>query len=334
MFLAVLALLVAAISPWAIFKMGNSIAGESPVLFDNLVVRIPVTVNFEKQRFDLPDLIESTQIQIDREIKHLTSGLLQVNLVDNLSGLGDRGDYNLDLVLDRDNSLGVSSTSLQAAVFYSTESIYSNDLPFLMTQTILHHFLFAEIELLNRPETASFPEKLAVQIGFGNGISNETRSQVVGVIEEVAEQVRPFSAIELEMTTSSELLKEEEKEEKEEKEVVINFPDKFTKRIKSEDNVAHKIQTALETQLKLPDRPQNNLRIRVLAAMRRQARLNLKRLTEKAQIPNTTTSTQTRDIRLLVGRFNEGQISDLPSLLNETNYLLQEISNGERRVEK
>lgn len=110
---------------------------------------VDISIGFDKQseQFNFPDLVDATQIQIDAELPYVTNRSIAVNFLDNLRGdiPKERTNYSVELVLSRDNSLAVSPDGLTAYVFYSYESIQSNDLPYLITQTILYHLLKSEV---------------------------------------------------------------------------------------------------------------------------------------------------------------------------------------------
>ncbi|KAL6450108.1 hypothetical protein SBY92_002050 [Candida maltosa Xu316] len=110
---------------------------------------IPVSIAFEKESesFNFPDLIQATQFQINAELPYATNKTITVQLQDNLTGTTHTSTtkYAVDLVLSRDNSLGLSPDGSKAYVLYSYDAILSNDLPYLITQTILYHLLKAEL---------------------------------------------------------------------------------------------------------------------------------------------------------------------------------------------
>ena len=107
-----------------------------------------MSINFEKdsEYFNFPDLVAATQIQIDSELRYITNSSVNVQLVDNLNNPKPQ-KYSVDLVLSRDNSLGISSDGLKGYVLYSYDAIHSNDLPYLIVQTILYHLLKFEIPI-------------------------------------------------------------------------------------------------------------------------------------------------------------------------------------------
>ncbi|RCK63150.1 hypothetical protein Cantr_10256 [Candida viswanathii] len=131
--LVILGLCLAVIAPW--MWRGSE------------VQTIPVAIAFDKgsEWFNFPDLVPATQIQIDAELPLLTNKTLAVQLLDNLSGGNHSSEYSVELVLSRDSSLALSPDGHTAYVLYSYESIQSNDLPYLITQTILYHLLTLEI---------------------------------------------------------------------------------------------------------------------------------------------------------------------------------------------
>lgn len=140
----VIAALISIISPWVWIGFQNARHFEIKP-----VKSIPVSISFEKdsEYFNFPDLVTATQIQIDNELRYITNSSVSVQLVDNLNGFKNHTKYSIELVLARDNSLGISSDGLKGYVLYSYEAIHSNDLPYLIVQTILYHLLKFEIQL-------------------------------------------------------------------------------------------------------------------------------------------------------------------------------------------
>ena len=130
--------------PWAWIGFQNTRSSDIRPTKSN-----PVSINFEKdsEYFNFPDLVAATQIQIDSELRYITNSSVNVQLVDNLNNPKNHTKYSVDLVLSRDNYLGISSDGLKGYVLYSYEAIHSNDLPYLIVQTILYHLLKFEIPI-------------------------------------------------------------------------------------------------------------------------------------------------------------------------------------------
>ncbi|KAI3402320.2 hypothetical protein KGF56_004890 [Candida oxycetoniae] len=311
---------LALLAPWAwetLFgrssNLANSLRGYK---FDDITVTIPVSLTFINEKFNMPDLIAASQIQIDREIKRLTNVSIQVLLKDNLDGMSERQEYNVDLVLQRDDSLGIFPASLTAVVFYSLDSIHSNDLPFFITQTILHHFLYADIQLLNRPNTDDLPEELNFEVGFGNEVPSNISEKAIVAIEDFTKQTAQLANVKWKLNNQLSLRGDE---------IVLKFPEKMVKRLRVTDSIAQRITKALEGQLLLPERPSANLLIKVLAATRRKTMLNLIRLISKVEESSSYRDSLATKISGLIESFNRANSSSLGQILNETNFLLSEF---------
>ncbi|CAI5756080.1 unnamed protein product [Candida verbasci] len=133
------------ILPWIWIKFCST----NSVLLDEVDIKIPIYIQFANEQFKFPDLIVATQFQLDSELKHLTNKSLKVELIDKLeNNLYEQNqsnfedNYIVDLVLSDENSLAISSDKLNAYVLYTLDSIYANDLPFLISQTVLYHLIY------------------------------------------------------------------------------------------------------------------------------------------------------------------------------------------------
>lgn len=235
-------------------------------------VVIPIAVRFNNENFILPDLIQAAQMQINEELRALDVQHLGLVLVDDLHVGNVSQGYMMDLILHHENSLGISSDSLQVAIFYTLESIHSNDLPFFLAQTVLYHFLNGEVDLFSRPESEDFENELEFEIGFGQAVNKTRTLDVLRTIEKLATAVKYITL--LRWTINNKLVSGKD-------EVVINFPGRLSKTMKGDSNTAFKIQTILEDQLQLPLRPRNNLLVRLLASYRKKTVSNIKQLLDK-----------------------------------------------------
>ncbi|KAG5418429.1 hypothetical protein I9W82_003957 [Candida metapsilosis] len=233
-------------------------------------VTIPIRLRFNNEQFILPDLIEAAQIQIDEELRYLGVRHLDLVIVDELQSGNVSEGYMMDLILHHENSLGISSDSLQVAIFYTLESIHANDLPFFLAQTVLYHFLNGEVELFKRSECEDFMEHLRFEIGFGNAVNKATEMEVLRSIERLFNDV--FLITRLQWVIKDDLVTGGDDD------IVINFPGERSKTIKSDKSSAFKIRAVLEEQLRLPSRPGNNLQVRLFASYRKKALTNLNRI--------------------------------------------------------
>ncbi|KAG7661012.1 uncharacterized protein J8A68_005532 [[Candida] subhashii] len=123
---------------------------------------IPVGIQFGNEQFNFPDLVEATQLQVTQELRYLTDKHVKVKLYDYLSPVAEvKTPYTIELVLSDQTHMGMNEDGKRAYVFYTLDSIYSNDLPFLITQTILYHLLKPQIEIINKSDPLTvFPTVL------------------------------------------------------------------------------------------------------------------------------------------------------------------------------
>ncbi|CAK7904801.1 hypothetical protein CAAN3_07S05226 [[Candida] anglica] len=158
-------------SPFS-FVVSNTTAIHPPVL------HLPVHVRFGDEGYNFPDLIKAAQIQLDAELTNLGVKNWTVDLVDELENsrsqvdqqlhihsdmsvlqrniqgkvqksqdIGANNEYSLLIIRSNELSVGVDPEFYRAYLFYTIESVHSNDLPFYIAQTVLYPFLGTEIEL-------------------------------------------------------------------------------------------------------------------------------------------------------------------------------------------
>ncbi|KAI5957098.1 hypothetical protein KGF54_000026 [Candida jiufengensis] len=277
-----------------------------------LTFKIPVHIYYNNENFELPDLIEATQIQINNELRNLINNhenknLLKIELFDCLkyNCTNNETEYKLDLILNRENSLGVSSDELKAIVFYSLDSIHSNDLPFLITQTILHHFLYGDIELINRKLIKEdFDDEVYFKMVFaGPAFEMEDIkdgalfvSEVMSNIEGSSEQINCLTKLAWDILPQGSSLTDADytdvDEDKSENKVIIIFPNKLSKVLKisnfieEKDQLISKILSIIEKQLGLPSKPSNNFNIKLNASLRWKILNTLSKVSRRMEMRN------------------------------------------------
>ncbi|KAI5962593.1 uncharacterized protein KGF55_003669 [Candida pseudojiufengensis] len=277
-----------------VYPENTSSKDKLPVFFhSDLKFEIPISVHYNNEYFTLPDLIESTQIQIDNELNQMINSYesrssLKIYLVDciNKDCKENETEYQLDLILSRDNSLGVSSDALKAVVFYSLDSIHSNDLPFLITQTVLHHFVHGDIELLSRKlGEDKVKNELYFKLKFiGPSFESNNNEQdppiiynVMNIINEFSKSIGPITNMIYDLDRSNSSLAGMEYDDFDEAatedKIIITFPNKMSKVLKINENndfemTIHKLFSIVEKQVGLPSRPNNNFVIRYYACLR------------------------------------------------------------------
>ncbi|ODV80235.1 uncharacterized protein CANTADRAFT_49948, partial [Suhomyces tanzawaensis NRRL Y-17324] len=118
---------------------------------------IPIHLMFGDKGFAFPDLIPATQLQLDYHITQMyPSSPFRLQLVDNLKSslqvggtinINDWGknNYVVELVHGEENEIFLDPNLMKVTLFYTLASIHSNDLPFLVTQTIMDHLSIAEL---------------------------------------------------------------------------------------------------------------------------------------------------------------------------------------------
>ncbi|KAI5952140.1 hypothetical protein KGF57_004188 [Candida theae] len=266
--------IIAVLLPWIpnIYKPSNGLSKLQHYVDCEFKAVVPIAVRFNNEHFILPDLIPAAQIQIDEEIRALDVRHLDLVLVDNLSAGNVSQGYMMDLILHHENSLGISSDSLQVAIFYTLESIHSNDLPFFVAQTVLYHFLNGEIELFKSSEVDYFLDDLEFEIGFGNAVNKTKQLEISKTVEKLGSDVHLITHFT--WTINNKLANGGN-------DIVINFPGKRSKTIKNDAHATFKIQTVLEDELRLPPRPGNNLQVRLFASYRKKTLSNVKHIMRK-----------------------------------------------------
>ena len=314
-----ISIVLAILVPW-IFNFTKSISNVENlrhIVNHELKAVVPILLRFNNEFFILPDLIQASQVQIDEELRALGVRNLEFVLLDKIQGGNSSTRYMMDPILHHENSLGISSDSLQAAIFYTLESIHSNDLPFFIAQTVLYHFLNADVEVFSKSEYENFREDLEFEIGFGEAIHEERRSEIISVLRSLSLTVRPISR--LRWTIDNNKLTNGNDDD-----VVINFPGKLSKTVKNDSHTTFKIQTILEDQLDLPQRPRNNLQIRLLAAYRKKTFSNMNLILDKLSVIEGHGELETQ-LKELIAELSKSQKTSWLDYLETTQNMLKSL---------
>lgn len=137
---------------------------------------LPIHVRFGDEGYIFPDLVEAAQLQVNSELENLQIRNWKVLLVDDLeesrnidrvknslkvtksksiSGVDEKSlntsqeiaknVYSIVLYRSGDISVGVDTEQCKTYLFYTASAVYANDLPFFITQAVIHHFMKSEI---------------------------------------------------------------------------------------------------------------------------------------------------------------------------------------------
>lgn len=211
--------------------------------FTDTKEHLRVFVTFGDRGFTFHDAVLVAQLEIDHQEHEVLPDRYHVELVDCLNHACEydrQWDFTLELLLLDSDTIAVDSESLTAFLFYQIESIHSNDLPFYMAQAVLYHLLAAEHDDAAR-DHYEVPDLLVT-------VSNHWP-----MVEYVAELQRYFSTVRLVEVDS------------EYSQVEIGAGSRPVMYATYDD-----MCTAVEKALGLPRRPNNNVRLKVEARLRRQ----------------------------------------------------------------
>ncbi|CAH2353558.1 hypothetical protein CLIB1423_11S02476 [[Candida] railenensis] len=155
---------------------------------------LPIHVRFGDEGYIFPDLVEAAQLQVNSELENLQIKNWKVLLVDELeesrnidreknslkvteskliSGVDEKSQnrnqeisndvYSIVLFRSGDISVGVDTEQCKTYLFYTASAVYANDLPFFITQAVIHHFMKSEILMLQNDEhEINLPSNLTV----------------------------------------------------------------------------------------------------------------------------------------------------------------------------
>lgn len=153
--------------------------------WDEIGITIPVYVRFGGGHFNFPDLVEATQLQIDAEIEHISEMKIKLLLVDELDLKQQNPDdddnnnleslssnkYSIELVFSGENTVAIDPELLKVYHSFNLESIHSNDLPFLITQSVIYHLFSPEFHVFKNGITDLDERKFKVLIIMDDTIS-------------------------------------------------------------------------------------------------------------------------------------------------------------------
>ncbi|KAK6202961.1 uncharacterized protein RJT21DRAFT_112896 [Scheffersomyces amazonensis] len=149
---------------------------------NDLVISIPVHLSFGDEGFKFPDLAKAVQIQVDQELNYIYPGRIKIEIIDQLelpySNETDtflKSQYMIELIHADKDFVGMDSELCKCYVFYTLDSIHSNDLPFFVTQAIIHHLLMSEIYTFRNNE---FQDHLLSGVPYSIGISLNINSNI------------------------------------------------------------------------------------------------------------------------------------------------------------
>lgn len=106
---------------------------------------IPVYIRYSGPKFNFPDLIEASQIQVDAESHRLF--LNKIILLLEEEDHVHRDDYNkfeeyiMELIFHDQDYVGTDANSKTVLLYYSSKAIHNNDLPFNIAQAVIYHLL-------------------------------------------------------------------------------------------------------------------------------------------------------------------------------------------------
>lgn len=133
---------------------------------DKLQITIPIYLKFADAGFKFPDLVEASQIQLDKVLEgsrfryELVGRLDQPKIQhdekhdgdvdDDAESAGNEEDqlkdkYVLELEIAEENWVIVHPRLPRATLFYSLSAIHANDLPFYVTQAIVDHLVYPDL---------------------------------------------------------------------------------------------------------------------------------------------------------------------------------------------
>lgn len=153
-----------------LFK-SNNVNGK-PEFLQEISLKIPVNLNLTNTYYKFPDLLQSTQNELDEKLGRYRNeyGFNNINLGIELKEVDDKpAEYfyesNEYLVqIEHESYMGNSISlyeKLEIAVQYEDRSVYENFLPSLISTSILNHFFFEEID-----EGNEFDRVLNLEEGF------------------------------------------------------------------------------------------------------------------------------------------------------------------------
>lgn len=153
---------------------------------------VPVYVRFGGGYFNFPDLVEAVQLQVNKEMEQVPELGIQLLVIDELKrGLQDQShvkdhdenEYYVELVFSQENSLSIDPNYPRLYHSYNLESIHSNDLPFLVTQSIIYHLLSPELNIFKQGLTGSNESQYKILIMMDDTISSQVLFQFRSLLD-------------------------------------------------------------------------------------------------------------------------------------------------------
>lgn len=177
--------------------------------WDEIRLPIPVYVRFGGGHFNFPDLVEATQLQIDAETEHISEMKIKLLLVDELNLKQQNPDnnnlespssnkYSIELVFSGENTVAIDPELLKVYHSFNLESIHSNDLPFLITQSIIYHLFSPEFHVFKNGITDLDETKFKVLIIMDDTISDSQFVQFQTLIASYVSKIDGLFNLEIE----------------------------------------------------------------------------------------------------------------------------------------
>ncbi|RLV89285.1 hypothetical protein JA1_005225 [Spathaspora sp. JA1] len=273
-------LILAATGPWIYARLNqvNEVQLLNQLLSNgSFPITIQVSVQFAGDvSFQFPDLIEATQFQIDTEMCNLTNNSLKIELINNFDG-NNPSLYSVDLIHGNKNSLGISINSLKAYVFYTLESVHSNDLPFIIAQTVLRHLIRPEIDMINRPLTESITDSLDIKLKFAPNNAG-LQGEVTEFMDDIKQKFVGILVLNWEIDNS--LILEDNAI------LSVKLAEQNYTHMISEDSIT-KISELLQNHLQLSQQPRHNIYLKIEASYKTRTLQVLHEIINKNESTNT-----------------------------------------------
>lgn len=149
----ILPLIALALGGWRNMTQQDELYQLKSFVDNDMIISIPIWVKHGDKGFVFPDLIEATQMQLDKKLEEYNSKF-HYKLIDKLN----QNDYELDpnrlsveLFLSNDNSIIMDGERANAAVHYTLKAVHGNDLPYFITQAIVDHLVYSDLRQYDKP---------------------------------------------------------------------------------------------------------------------------------------------------------------------------------------
>lgn len=227
-------------------------------------IPVPIYVKYGDYGFNFPDLVEAAQFQLDRV---QPKSKFNFTLIDKLElGGGDvyipDNEYIVELQLVDEVAAILDNEDPHILFVYSLKTIHSNDLPYYMTQTISDHLIHSDLMKFEIPDLKNPVNIEIVQIGDDKlDISKNVTSYLNN---------HTFSFLEFNVTYST-VADAPRLANNNTFYFQVNGTNEDVFNIsESEDFTAFydEVYYGLEKILALPERPQNNMNIRMFSLLK------------------------------------------------------------------